>query len=83
MEVLNRFYLFLILFNRFSTGKIEFSIFEIPINTQPLNINNLITTSAKYFNPDTIRKPVEYCWRDVGRNGSVFSCSFEDIAVRM
>ena len=61
MEVLNRFYLFLILFNRFRTGKIEFSISEIPINTQPLNINNLITASAKYINPDTIKKPAEYC----------------------
>ena len=72
MEVLNRFYLFLILFNRFRTGKIELSISDIPINTQPLNINNLITASAKYINPDTIRKRAEYCWRDVGGKAMFF-----------
>ena len=31
---------FLILFNPFSTGKIEKLIFEIPIIPKPLNINN-------------------------------------------
>ena len=43
------------------TEKLKNSIFEMPIITQTLNINNLRTTSAKSINVDSIRKLVEYC----------------------
>ena len=45
--------------------KLKNSIFEIPIITQTLNINNLKTTSAKSINLHTIKKLVEYSLRNV------------------
>ena len=37
-----------------------FSIFEMPVSRQTLNINNLRTTRAKSINLNTIRKIIEY-----------------------
>ena len=37
-----------------------FSIFEVPVSRQTLNINNLRTTRAKSINLNTIRKIIEY-----------------------
>ena len=45
--------------------KLKNSIFEMPIITQTLNINNLRTKSAKSINLHTIRKLVEYSLKDV------------------
>ena len=41
-------------------------IFEIPVITQDLNINNLRTTSAKSINLNTIRKLLEYSLKGTG-----------------
>ena len=46
-------------------AKLKNSIFEIPIITQTLNINNLRATSAKSFNLHTVRKLVEYSFKNV------------------
>ena len=51
--------------NPFSTGKIEKSIFEIPIIPQTLNIKNLRTTSARFINLHTIKKRIEYSSKKV------------------
>ena len=40
--------------------KLKNSIFEMPINTQNLNINNLRTLNPKFIKLHTIRKPVEW-----------------------
>ena len=45
--------------------KLKNSIFEMPIITQTLNINNLRTKSAKSINLHTIRKLVEYSLKNV------------------
>ena len=70
------------LVNPFSTGKMEISIFEMPINPPTLNINNFRTTSAKSINLHTIRKLVEYSLKNVVCKGNVYSYRFRDIAVR-
>ena len=62
-------------------GKLKNSIFEIPIITQTLNINNLRATSAKSFNLHTVRKLVEYSLKMFGK-GNVYSYHFRDIPVR-
>ena len=41
------------------------SIFEMPITTQTLNINNLRTTSSKSINLHTIRNLIEYSLKKV------------------
>ena len=43
----------------------KISIFEMPIITQTLNINNLRATSAKSMNLHTIRKLVKYSFKNV------------------
>ena len=45
--------------------KLKNSIFEIPIITLTLNMNNMRTTSAKSINLHTIRKLVEYSLKNV------------------
>ena len=45
--------------------KLKNSIFEMPIITQTLNLNNLRTTSAKSINLHTVRKLVEYSLNNV------------------
>ena len=50
------------------------SIFEMPIITQTLNINNLRTTSAKSINLHTIRKLVEYSLKNVAAK-AIFTIS--------
>ena len=45
--------------------KLKNSIFEMPIITQTLNINNLRTKSAKSIKLHTIRKLVEYSLENV------------------
>ena len=67
--------------NRFSTEKLENSIYEVPIITQTLNINNLRTTSAKSINLNTIRKLVEYSLKNIGKD-IVYSLPFLDIPVQ-
>ena len=42
-----------------------FSIFEVPISRQTLNINNLRTRRAKSINLNTIRKVIEYSLKTV------------------
>ena len=49
------------------TKKLKNSIFEMPIITQTLNINNLRTTGTKSINLHTLRKLVEYSLK---KNGS-------------
>ena len=46
--------------------KLKTWIFEIPVITQDLNINNLRTTSAKSININTIRKLLEYSLKGAG-----------------
>ena len=46
--------------------KLKTWIFEIPVITQGLNINNLRTTSAKSINLNTIRKLLEYSLKGTG-----------------
>ena len=46
--------------------KLKTWIFEIPVITQGLNINNLRTTSAKSINLNTIRKLLEYSLKRAG-----------------
>ena len=46
--------------------KLKTWIFEIPVITQDLNINNLRTTSAKSINLNTIRKLLEYSLKGAG-----------------
>ena len=41
------------------------SIFEMPTIVETLNINNLRTTSAKSINMHTIRKLIEYSFKNV------------------
>ena len=53
---MNELYIFLILFNPFSTGKSKNSISEISIIPQTLNVNNKRTTSAKSINLDVVSK---------------------------
>ena len=52
--------IFLILFDPFSTGKIEKLDFWDSSNSITLNINNYRTTSEKSINLDVIRKLIEY-----------------------
>ena len=52
------------------------SIFEMPIITQTLNINNLRTTSAKSINLHTIRKLVELSFKIIVKK-TMFFISFE------
>ena len=62
--------------------KLKNLIFEMPIITQTLNINNLRTTSAKSINLHTIRKLVEYSLKNISGKGNVYSCLFWDIAIQ-
>ena len=48
--------------------KIKNLIFEMPITSQTLCINNLITTSAKLISLDTIRKLIEYSLKKFGQS---------------
>ena len=52
-------------------------IFEMPIITQTLNINNLRITSAKSINLHTIRKLVEYSFKNVAAKASFTLTVFE------
>ena len=45
--------------------KLKNSIFEMPIITQTLKINNLRTTSVKSINLHTIRRLAEYCFKNI------------------
>ena len=58
------------------------SVFEMPIITQTLNINNLRTTSAKSINLHTSRNLVEYSLKNVEAMVNVYSNHFGDIAVK-
>ena len=53
------FFTFFILFNLFSTGKIEKLVFEMPIILQTLNINNLRTTNANSNSLHTLRSVID------------------------
>ena len=53
-------------------GKLKNSIFEMPIITQTLNINNLRTTSAKSINLHTIRKLAEYSFKNIWQRRCLF-----------
>ena len=44
--------------------KLKNSIFEMPVIPQTLNILNLRTTSAKSINLNTIRKLIEYSFKN-------------------
>ena len=61
--------------------KLKKSIFERLIIAQTLNINNLKTTSAKSISLHTIRKLIEYSFKNICK-GNVYSYRFRDIAVR-
>ena len=52
------------------------SIFEMPINPQTLNINNLRTTNGKSINLHTIRELIEYSLKMFCK-GNVYSYVFE------
>ena len=56
--------------------KLKNSIFEMPINPQTLNINNLRTTNGKSINLHTIRKLIEYSLKMFCK-GNVYSYAFE------
>ena len=45
--------------------KLRNSVFETPIIPQTLNINNLRTTRAKSINLHTVRKFIEYSFKNV------------------
>ena len=55
-------------------------IFEIPIITRTLNIDNLRTTSAKSINLHAIRKLVGYSLKMF--KGNVYSYRFQDITAQ-
>ena len=57
--------------------KLKILIFEMPIITQTLNINNLRTTSAKSINLHTIRKLVEYSLKNVAAKAMFTLSVFE------
>ena len=57
------------------------SIFEKPIISQILNINNLKTTSAKSIKLHTFRKLIEYAKRYC--KGNVYSYRYRDTAFRI
>ena len=59
--------------------KLKNLIFEMPIITQTLNINNLKTTSAEPINLHTIRKLVEYSLKNVAE--AIFTLTVFEIAV--
>ena len=61
--------------------KFKSSIFQMPISTQILNINNLRTTSAKSINMRTVRKVIEYSLKNVMEKDNVYSSHFRGIAV--
>ena len=56
--------------------KLKNSIFEMPINPQTLNINNLRTTNGNSINLHTIRKLVEHSLK-MFCQGNVYSYVFE------
>ena len=60
------------------TEKLKTLIFKMPIITQILNINNLITTKAKAINLFTIRKLVEYSFEN-GVKKAMFIFSVSEI----
>ena len=62
--------------------KLKKSIFEIPICTQILNINNLRATSGNSINLHTIIKFVEYSLKFSQSKSNVSSYRFWDITVR-
>ena len=53
----------------------------MPIITEILNINNLITRRGNYINLHTIRELIEYSLNNVWK-GNVYAYRFEDIAAR-
>ena len=59
--------------------KLKNSIFEMPIITKSLNINNLRTTSAKSINLPTIRKLVEYSFKNVNAKATFTLTVFETL----
>ena len=59
--------------------KLKNSIFEMPIITKSLNINNLRTTSAKSINLPTIRKLVEYSFKIVRAKATFTLTVFETL----
>ena len=71
-ETASRFFLTLSLLE-----KLKISIFEMPIITQTLNINNLRTTSGKSINLHTIRKLVEYSLKNVAAKAMFTLSVFE------
>ena len=64
-----------------ATKKFKNSILEMPIITEILNINNLITRRGNYINLHTIRELIEHSSKNVWK-GNVYDYRFEDIAVR-
>ena len=71
------FYLFSLTFS--VPEKLKNSIFEMPIITQILKINNLKTTSAKYINMHTIRKLVEHSLKMLLGKSIVWSPNFRKL----
>ena len=61
--------------------KLKSSIFEMPVISQTLNINNTKTTSAKSIKLYTFRKLIEYTRRYCKSN--VYSYRYRDIAFRI
>ena len=61
--------------------KLKSSIFEIPIISQTLNINNMKTTSAKSIKLYTFRKLMEY--PKIYSKGNVYSYRYRDIGFRI
>ena len=61
--------------------KFKSSIFQMPISTHILNINNLRTTSAKSINMRTARKVIEYSLKNFMEEDNVYSSCFRGIAV--
>ena len=53
----------------------------MPIITEILNINNLITRRGNYINLHTIRELIEHSSKNVWK-GNIYAYRFEDIAVR-
>ena len=62
--------------------KFKNSIFEMPIITQTLNLNDMRTKSANSINLHTIRKVVEYPLKNFVDKDNVYSSYFRDIAIR-
>ena len=57
------------------------SIFEMPIISQTLNINNLRSADAKSVNLHTMRKNTDYSFQNMFCKSNVYSYGFRNVTV--